>query len=90
MTFAQDYSVEVAARWKRGPVSLLWVDGDHSLTGVQADVAAWTPHLAPDAPIVLHDSHFPGPAWFHECCGLYGYALTRMVGSLAVFKPVRQ
>ena len=44
-----------AARRFEGPVSLLFVDSDHSYHSVSSDVAAWRPHLVAQAVIVLHD-----------------------------------
>ncbi len=48
-------SAEAAASWSR-PVSLLWIDGDHSYEGVLHDVDLWEPHLLPEATIALHDT----------------------------------
>jgi len=54
-------SAEAAAGWTR-PVSLLWVDGDHSFEAVKLDLELWGPHLLPGAAVALHDTFvLPGP-----------------------------
>jgi predicted O-methyltransferase YrrM len=59
VTPIQGFSVEVARAWEGPPVGLLFIDGDHSAKAVAADVAAWTPHLTPDAVLVLDDLDTP-------------------------------
>jgi predicted O-methyltransferase YrrM len=39
-----------------GPLDLLFVDGDHSYSGVKADVARWGPLLRPGGHLLLHDA----------------------------------
>ena len=43
--------------WKsfEGPVHLLFVDGDHSYPGVQADIAGWTTKIVPGGVAAFHD-----------------------------------
>ncbi len=48
-------SAVVSAGWRR-PVSLLWIDGDHSYEGVRSDVDCWWPHLAPGATLAFDDA----------------------------------
>ena len=48
-------SILCAAHWTAGPIRLLFLDGWHDAAAVQADVDAWTPHLAPDGVLVFHD-----------------------------------
>jgi hypothetical protein len=48
-------SAVVSAGWHR-PVSLLWIDGDHSYEGVRSDFDCWLPHLVPGAAIALDDA----------------------------------
>lgn len=45
-------------------IGLLWIDGDHRVAAVRADLAAWRHRLAPDAVVAFHDSLDPelGPA----------------------------
>lgn len=60
VTPIQGLTAEVAGRYAPAPlVGLLFVDADHSETGVLADVRAWAPHLAPDATVVLDDYRTP-------------------------------
>lgn len=44
-----------AYKWKE-PVSLLWIDGDHSYQGVKRDFESWLPHLTNDALIAFDDA----------------------------------
>jgi predicted O-methyltransferase YrrM len=54
-------SSEAAADWA-DPVSLLWIDGDHSYESARQDFTLWAPHLLPDAIVALHDTFvMPGP-----------------------------
>jgi len=41
---------------RRGPVRLLFVDGNHERASVEADVDAWLPFLVPGGFLLLHDS----------------------------------
>ncbi len=38
------------------PISVLWIDGDHSYEGVKRDFECWLPHLQVDALIVFDDA----------------------------------
>jgi predicted O-methyltransferase YrrM len=57
-------SVEAARDWP-GRVRVLFVDGHHAKTSVEADIDAWLPHLELGGFVLLHDSTeisgFPGP-----------------------------
>jgi predicted O-methyltransferase YrrM len=54
-------SKKAAAEWS-GPISLLWIDGDHEYESVRRDYLMWEPHLRPDAVVALHDTFvWPGP-----------------------------
>jgi predicted O-methyltransferase YrrM len=57
------YSEDAAREWNL-PIRLLWLDGDHTLTGVGADYDYWTPHLTEGGIIAMHDvlHRFEGPA----------------------------
>lgn len=50
---------ETAAEVKRllagDPIEALFLDGDHSFTGVLADFRNYRPLMKPDAPIIFHD-----------------------------------
>jgi predicted O-methyltransferase YrrM len=50
----QGLSHECAAAW-RGPIDLLFVDGDHAYEAVARDVAEWAPLVRPGGFLVLHD-----------------------------------
>lgn len=49
------FSYEVYDGWRR-PISLLWLDGDHTYEGVKQDFERFSPHLLPQAPIAFHDA----------------------------------
>jgi predicted O-methyltransferase YrrM len=48
-----------AARAFHEEVGLLFIDGDHSEAGVQADVDAWFPRLLPGATVLFDDAKDP-------------------------------
>lgn len=41
------------------PISLLWIDGDHSYGGVSRDFSCWLPHLQTNAMIAFDDATDP-------------------------------
>ncbi len=47
-------SQQLAEEWNR-PLRLLWIDGDHTITGARADVETFARHLAPGAILAMHD-----------------------------------
>jgi len=49
-------SLDVAPRWAKGEIGLLYLDGDHAYDAVCADFEAWIPHVASGGCIALHDS----------------------------------
>ena len=51
----REWSHEAARDWTT-PVDLLFIDGDHSWTGLERDWRDWTPHLVPGGVVALHDS----------------------------------
>jgi len=53
-------SVRAAAVWAK-PLGMLFIDGGHSHAAAHADYEAWTPHLAPNGILAIHDL-FPDPA----------------------------
>jgi predicted O-methyltransferase YrrM len=84
-----DFSAEVARRWDRGPVDLLFVDGDHSEAGVASDWELWHRHVAPGGTVLFHDARagrpggrgLPGPTavvdrLFRGSGGPSGWAVT--------------
>jgi predicted O-methyltransferase YrrM len=48
-------SLKAAAEWSRGPIRLLFIDGDHSYEASKADYEAWRPHMTPGGLIAFHD-----------------------------------
>jgi predicted O-methyltransferase YrrM len=54
-------SEEAVDGWSR-PVSLLWIDGDHSYESALLDLDRWEPHLTDGAAVAFHDTFvWPGP-----------------------------
>ena len=53
-------SAEIAARWTR-PLSLVFIDGGHSVEAARADLDGWVPHVLPGGFLAIHDV-FPNPA----------------------------
>jgi predicted O-methyltransferase YrrM len=52
---------ETVARWWRTPLSLLFIDGGHGVEPARTDYRCWTPWVAPDGLLIIHDV-FPDPA----------------------------
>lgn len=52
---------QMVARGWSIPISLCFIDGDHSAEGVQRDLDAWLPHIPPKGCLVLDDIDLPGP-----------------------------
>jgi predicted O-methyltransferase YrrM len=53
-------STQQVARWWASPLSLLFLDGNHTEEVAQHDYAAFAPHLLPGALLAVHDV-FPDP-----------------------------
>lgn len=53
-------SIEIAKRW-RTPLSMLFIDGGHTMEHALNDYRGWTPHLSPGGVLAIHDV-FPDPA----------------------------
>lgn len=52
-------SIPEASQLAGGAFDFVFVDGDHSYTGVTADVDGLLPYLEPGALVLFHDSHHP-------------------------------
>ncbi|MES2499602.1 MAG: class I SAM-dependent methyltransferase [Pseudomonadota bacterium] len=52
-------SSELFAHAWQEPISLLWIDGDHSYDGVKRDFDCWLPSLQPNAKIAFDDATDP-------------------------------
>ncbi len=83
-------SETVTRGWSK-PVSLLWIDGDHSYQGVSRDFNCWQTHLAPDAQVVFDDSLDPriGPArLIKELLESDAFELVRTVGKVTLLRSL--
>lgn len=59
-------STAAAAAW-REPIRLLFIDGDHGYDETKRDFELFTPHVAPDGIVCLHDvGTWPGVTRFHQ------------------------
>ncbi|GMV93086.1 MAG: hypothetical protein AMXMBFR82_28640 [Candidatus Hydrogenedentota bacterium] len=59
-------SADAAREWK-GPIRLLFVDGDHSYDGSRLDFELWAPHVVPGGLVALHDiGHWEGVTRFYR------------------------
>ncbi|QEC69073.1 class I SAM-dependent methyltransferase [Panacibacter ginsenosidivorans] len=52
-------SFEVGKIWSK-PIDLLWIDGDHSYTGVSTDFYQFSVHVKKNGILIFHDSHMEG------------------------------
>jgi hypothetical protein len=55
-------SEEAARDWQR-PIDLIFIDGDHSCTGVKRDWELFAPHVRPFGIVVFHDTIWDLPPW---------------------------
>jgi len=53
-------SVDIARRW-RTPLSMLFIDGGHTMEHALGDYRGWTPHVMRGGVLAIHDV-FPDPA----------------------------
>jgi predicted O-methyltransferase YrrM len=51
----REWSYEAARHWT-APLDFLFIDGDHSWAGLEADWRDWTPHVVRGGIVALHDS----------------------------------
>ena len=60
--FFQMRSDQLAETWDK-PLKILWIDGDHTYTGVMNDITLFEKHLKPGAIVCFHDvlHEFEGP-----------------------------
>lgn len=75
------------------PVSLLWIDGDHSYDGVRRDFECWLPHLQSDAVIAFDDATDAnlGPGkLIQELTALKQFATVATVGKVTAIRQFRQ
>ncbi|MDA0163864.1 glycosyltransferase [Solirubrobacter ginsenosidimutans] len=61
-------STEAVRGW-RAPIDFLFIDGDHAYDAVKRDWEEWTPFVAPDGHVVLHDALFMEHGWTDEDSG---------------------
>jgi hypothetical protein len=82
-------SSELFSEQWTNPVSLLWIDGDHSYDGVRRDFFCWEPHLLTDAAIAFDDALDPdlGPfQLIQELTTSQKYKVVAREGKVVVLK----
>lgn len=83
---------EQAARSWDTPVSLLWIDGDHTYEGVRKDWESWAPFLVPGGRAAFHDSLDPRLGVFRlipEILEGQGFRRVEVVDKVTVLEKVR-
>jgi predicted O-methyltransferase YrrM len=78
-----------AAAVVRGPVELLFIDGDHSFDGVRRDAEIWLPRVVEGGVVMFHDvasASYEGPRRIFRrmVCWNERFAGVRRVGSMAI------
>ncbi len=78
-----------AERVLKGPVGMLFIDGDHSNAGAQEDFVLWLPRLTPGAALLCHDvstTSYTGPRRMFQrmVCRSPQFDSIRRVGSMMV------
>lgn len=62
-------SKELARRWDKGLVDIVFVDGDHTYEGCVGDIKGWLPHIGAGGIMAIHDCYkamIPtGPDGYH-------------------------
>lgn len=82
-------SDKFAMNWDK-PVSVLWIDGDHSYEGVLADFENWSPHLADKASIAFDDATDPNLGPFKlidELLSSGKFIKVNAVGKVVILEP---
>jgi predicted O-methyltransferase YrrM len=78
----------VAPNWNK-KIGLLWIDGDHTYSGVKRDFECWLPHLTPEAIIAFDDSTDPdlGPRQLiNELLNTNKFQELQQVGKVTVIR----
>jgi predicted O-methyltransferase YrrM len=78
-------SETVAPNWS-SPISLLFIDGDHSEFAVRRDWDCWSEHLAPNGTVVFDDSDWPGPQKLIQDLLGKGWMILETCGPLTVMR----
>lgn len=87
ITTLRGRSEEVGAAWDRGPIDVLFVDGDHSFEGVTADIRAWVPRVKTGGLLLFHDSDLEGVRrGINECANLLRPRAARKAWSIQVYR----
>lgn len=69
------------------PIHLLFVDGDHSPQGVEADVEKWIPFVVSGGVVILHDvTRYEGIRWAANELRVAGWKLIDSGGSIEVYR----
>lgn len=80
-------SHEAGKIWSK-PISLLWIDGDHSYEGVSGDFNLFSIHLKPNARLMFHDSEMEGVAKLLGEISEQKFRVVKKVHSISVFEKI--
>lgn len=89
-------SPQVAAHWA-APLAMLFIDGGHGVEHARADYSGWTPHVALDGTLAIHDV-FADPAdggqapydeIYRPAIASGDFELDTVCGSLHILRRVR-
>ncbi len=91
--FLCKFSHAAVQGWNK-PIDFIFIDGDHSDSGVRTDWQDWSPHIIPGGYAAFHDSVSATDSWgppalvreIHEYCR--DFELTCQVDSLSILKRV--
>ena len=73
---------QVAAQGWESPIGLLWIDGDHTLAGTEADFRSWGGYVRTGGLVAFHDATDPQLGPFHVIRGLLSTDVYRKVGQV--------
>lgn len=67
VSWMRELSHDAVRKWS-GQIDVLLIDGDHSYEATKQDFEDWSPHVAPEGTILLHDALLDAP-WMDESFG---------------------
>jgi len=84
------FSFDAARQW-HGPITLLFIDGNHEYAAVRRDFEEWSPFVEPGGYLLFHDSTsaslWEGPKRLAaEIAGRSGWQMVEAVDTLTVFR----
>lgn len=62
ISMVKNFTVDEAKEYKGEPITFMFIDADHSYSGVSGDFDAWNHLVKPGGEIAFHDTQEPGVA----------------------------